>query len=72
MTVMRVDRARLDRVFDPRSIAVVGDTARSGFGWLHRMQRFDGALSAVHTNPESAKTIEALGVACYPRIVDVP
>jgi acyl-CoA synthetase (NDP forming) len=69
---MRVDRARLDRVFEPRSVAVVGDSAKLGFGWLRRLQNFDGALSAVHANPASAEKIAAMGVACFPRIVDVP
>jgi acetyltransferase len=66
------DRARLDRVFEPRSIAVIGDKKSSGYGWLHRMKGFDGALYSVHTNPESAGEIESMGVANYSTVVDVP
>jgi acyl-CoA synthetase (NDP forming) len=72
--VMRYfDRARLDRVFEPRSIAVVGDKKSSGYGWLHRFKGFDGALHSVHTNPDSAREIETkLGITNHQRVVDVP
>jgi acyl-CoA synthetase (NDP forming) len=71
--VMRhFDRAQLDRVFEPRSIAVVGDKRSSGYGWLHRFKEFDGALSSVHTNPESAREIEALGIRNYATVLEVP
>jgi acyl-CoA synthetase (NDP forming) len=67
------DRARLDRVFEPRSIAVIGDKRSSGYGWLHRLKGFDGALYSVHTNPESARDIEStMGVANYQSVLDVP
>jgi acyl-CoA synthetase (NDP forming) len=66
------DRSRLDRVFEPRSIAVIGDKKSSGYGWLHRMKGFDGALYSVHTNPESAREIESMGVANYSSVVEVP
>lgn len=66
------DRARLDRVFEPRSIAVVGDKKSSGYGWLHRFKGFDGELFSVHTNPESAREIEALGVRNFASVRDVP
>lgn len=66
------DRPQLDRVFEPRSIAVVGDSRSSGFGWLHRFREFDGALYSVHTNPESGREIEALGIANYASVRDVP
>jgi acetyl-CoA synthetase (ADP-forming)/acetyltransferase len=66
------DRARLDRVFEPRSIAVVGDKKSSGYGWLHRFKGFDGTLYSVHTNPESAREIEAMGIPNFRTVRDVP
>ena len=66
------ERAQLDRVFEPRSIAVVGDKRSSGYGWLHRFKSFDGALYSVHTNPESARDIESMGVANYRSVLEVP
>ncbi len=66
------DRTQLDRVFEPRSIAVVGDKASSGFGWLLRFKDFDGALYSVHTNPSSISAIEALGITNHRRVTDVP
>ena len=66
------DRARLDRVFEPRSIAVVGDSSSSGYGWLHRFKGFDGALYSVHTNPASARDIEAMGIANYRSVIEAP
>ena len=52
VAVRYFDRTQLDRVLEPRSIAVIGDKASSGFGWLLRFKDFDGALYSVHTNPE--------------------
>ena len=55
-------------VFDPRTIAVVGDKASSGYGWLHRFKAFDGTLYSVHTNPNSATDIEKMGIANFSRV----
>src|SRR3954452_17718044 len=66
------ERSRLDRVFEPRSIAVVGAQRFNGFTWLRRFAGFDGQLSSVHVNPESISAIEALGIPNYKSVVDVP
>jgi len=66
------DRTQLERVFEPRSIAVVGDKASLGLGWLHRFEAFDGALCSVHTNSSSIREIEGLGIPNYERVTDVP
>ena len=57
---------------NPARIAVVGDKASSGFGWLLRFKDFDGALYSVHTNPSSISAIEALGITNHRRVTDVP
>jgi acyl-CoA synthetase (NDP forming) len=66
------DRVRLDRAFEAESIAVIGAKKTGGYSWLHRFETFPGTLSSVHTNPESARDIEAMGIANYRSILDVP
>ena len=66
------ERTHIDRAFDAQSIAVVGATKRSGFGWLKRFETFPGSLASVHTNPDSAREIEAMGITNYKSILDVP
>lgn len=68
-------RSQLDRAFNPRAIAVVGAKKASNYTWLKRFQAYQakyGKLFAVHTNPASAKEIEALGIQCYPSVADIP
>jgi acyl-CoA synthetase (NDP forming) len=68
-------RSQLDRAFHPRAIAVVGAKKAGNYTWLKRFQAYQakhGQLFAVHTNPESAKEIESLGIKCYPSVADIP
>ena len=69
---MRVDFEKLDRAFNPRCVAVVGDSRRGGFHWLHNESTFQGKLYSVQVNPESIEGIKALGVENYTSIVDIP
>jgi acyl-CoA synthetase (NDP forming) len=66
------DRAQLDRAFDADSIAVIGSKRANGYFWLTKFTTFPGTLSSVHVNPESARDIEAMGIANYRSILDVP
>jgi acyl-CoA synthetase (NDP forming) len=66
------DRAQLDRVFNARSIAVVGATKANNYSWLRRFHAFKGKLYSVHIEPSSIREIEALGIANYRSILDVP
>ncbi len=65
-----MDYAKLDRAFNPRCIAVVGDNRR--FMWLKAQSTFRGKLYSVQINTESIKTIEAIGIKNYPSLLDIP
>src|SRR5262245_12096215 len=65
-------REQIDRAFDARTVAVIGANRRQGYSWLHRFDRFPGQVYSVHTNPESATEIEAMGIPNFESIKDVP
>lgn len=65
-------RARLDRAFDARTVAVIGASRANGYFWLKMFAGFEGTLASVHVNPESIRDIEAMGIPNFARIGDVP
>ncbi len=69
---VKVDFTKLDRAFNPRCIAVVGDSKKLDFLWLKAESTFRGKLYSVQTNPKSIKGIEALGVKNYTSLLDIP
>ena len=69
---MRVNFEKMERAFNPRCVAIVGDSKRGNFHWLHNESTFMGKLYSVQVNPESIEGIRALGVENYTSIVDIP
>jgi len=69
---LKVDFRKLERAFNPRCVAVVGDSRRGGFHWLHNESTFQGKLYSVQVNPDSIEGIRGLGVENYTSIVDIP
>jgi len=69
---LKTDYAKLERAFSPQCVVVVGDSAQSGFQWLNGQKDFNGKLYSVQVNPESIKSIEALGVENYTSLLDIP
>ena len=69
---LRLDFAKLDRAFNPRCIAIVGDSKRNDFQWLRGESEFKGRLYSVQVNPETNEEIKALGIDSYPSLVDIP
>lgn len=70
---MKADFARLDRAFNPRVVAVIGDSRSTNFEWLNSERDFRGKLYSVHVNPETAEEIRtAIGVENYPSLLDIP
>lgn len=67
---MKVDFAKLDRAFNPKCIAVVGD--KGDLLWLRAQSPFPGRLYSVQISPESIKAIEALGVKNFTSLLDIP
>ena len=70
---MAIDHERLDRVINPKSVAVVGDSQKNDFRWLNHMKTFKGKVYSVHINPETAKRIEEeLKVPNFKSLKDIP
>jgi len=62
----------MDRAFNPRVIAVVGDKQMNGFLWLRALQNFSGLLYSVQIDPNEIPAIEAMGVTNVRSLVDIP
>ncbi len=70
MTILKADLAKLERAFNPRVLAVVGD---SGFlQWLRSHADFTGKLYSVQVSARSIEQIEKLGVTNYKNVNDIP
>lgn len=69
---MKADFTKLDRAFNPRCVAVVGDKEDLNFMWLRAQSDFKGEIYSVQINAESIKGIEALGVKNYTSLLDIP
>ena len=64
--------AKLDRAFNPRSVAVVGDKMEMGYMWLRGLVNFQGRVYSVQIDEKELPGIEALGVKNYPSLLDIP
>jgi len=69
---LKVDFTKLERAFNPRCIAVVGDTRERNFIWLNAERTFKGKLYSVQITPEAIQAIKALGVENYTSLLDIP
>jgi acyl-CoA synthetase (NDP forming) len=67
-----LDRKALDRAFNPRCVAVVGDKMATGYVWLRNMSTFTGKLYSVQIDPNELPGIEKLGVKNYRSLLDIP
>ena len=63
---------RLDRVFNPRSVAVVGDKLAMGYMWLRSLANFQGRVYSVQIDERELPGIEALGVKNYLSLLEIP
>ncbi len=70
--MLKVDFDKLDRAFNPRCVAIVGDSKKGNFHWLRNESTFQGKLCSVQVNPESIEGIRELGVENYASLVDIP
>lgn len=62
----------LDRLFNPHSVAVVGDKQQTGYMWLRNLSIFEGRVYSVQTDEKELPGIEALGVKNYFNLLDIP
>jgi acyl-CoA synthetase (NDP forming) len=68
---MRADFAKLDRAFNPKVVAVIGDSGY--FQWLRAHANFKGKLYSVQVNEQTGKQIEEqLKVKNYVSVMDIP
>jgi len=69
---LKVDFTKLDRAFNPKCIAIVGDSKKGNFHWLRNESEFEGKVYSVQVNPESIEGIKELGVENYTSVLDIP
>jgi acyl-CoA synthetase (NDP forming) len=63
---------KLERAFNPRAVAVVGDKRALGYMWLDSMSTFQGKVYSVQISKDEIPGIEALNVPNYPSLLDIP
>ncbi|MFQ5472853.1 MAG: CoA-binding protein [Dehalococcoidia bacterium] len=64
--------SRLDRAFNPKVVAVVGDKRAMGYLWLNAMKTFTGKVYSVQVDPAEIPGIEALGIDNFPSLSEIP
>ena len=69
---MKADFTKLDRAFNPKTVAVVGASRKSEFHWLHNFSEFQGKVYSVQVNPDSIEGIKELGIENYTSLLDIP
>jgi len=69
---MKTDFGKLERAFNPRCVAVVGDKSESNFMWLRGQADFQGELYSVQVDPKEISGIEELGVRNFASLLDIP
>ncbi len=71
---MSVPGHRLDRMFNPKTVVVIGDKG-PGYQWLNNNKGVvekGGALYSVQVDPTQIEGIEKLGIKNYTSLADVP
>jgi acyl-CoA synthetase (NDP forming) len=70
--ILKVDFTKLDRAFNPKCLAVVGDSSENDFRWIKAQSAFKGKLYSVQVSPKSIEGIKALGIPNYTSLLDIP
>ena len=69
---MTIDVAKFDRLFNPKTAAVIGDKQALGYSWLNSMSTFKGPVYSVQIDEREIPNIEAMGYQNFKSILDVP
>lgn len=69
---MGIDVAKFDRLFNPKTAAVIGDKQALGYSWLNSMSTFKGPVYSVQIDEREIPNIEAMGYQNFKSILDVP
>lgn len=64
--------AQLDRAFNARVVAVVGDKRHNAFIWLRALRNFSRQLYSVQIEPKEVAAIEAMGVRNVRSLSEIP
>ena len=64
--------AQLDRAFNARVVAVVGDKRHNAFIWLRGLRNFSRQLYSVQIEPKEVAAIEAMGVRNVRSLSEIP
>jgi acyl-CoA synthetase (NDP forming) len=68
---MRADKSKLDRAFNPKVVAVIGDSGM--FQWIRGQLEFKGKLYSVQVNQKTAEQIESqFKIKNYTSVLDIP
>jgi len=70
VTILKADMAKLERAFNPKVLAIIGDSGP--LQWLTSHADFKGKLYSVQVSAKSIEAIEKLGVTNYKNINDIP
>lgn len=68
---MYTNNFNLDRMFNPKVIAVVGDKKANGYQFLKALKTFPGPVYSVQIDPNEIPNIEALGFKNYHSLLDI-
>ncbi len=66
------DFEKLDRAFNPKCVAVVGDKGITDYMWLKGQSEFKGNLYSVQVDKSEFEGIKALGVENFASLMDIP
>ncbi|MBM4254832.1 MAG: hypothetical protein FJ147_02930 [Deltaproteobacteria bacterium] len=65
-------RTALDRAFNPKAVAVIGDKRAMNYMWLRAQSTFKGKVYSVQIDEREIPGITALGVVNYKSLADIP
>lgn len=68
---MNVDRARLDRALNPKTIAVVGDKGPN-YQWISNLNEFSGKVYSVQLDEKEIPGILEKGVENFKSLMEIP
>ena len=72
ITPTPITRDRLDRILNPKVVAVVGDKRASGYMWLNALKTFTGKLYSVQVDERETAGIAELGVPNFASLTEIP
>jgi len=66
------DFEKLDRAFNPKCVAVIGDKGITDYMWLKSQSGFKGKLYSVQVDPKELNGIKALGIENFASLQEIP